>query len=92
MVSSLQPYTEIIGEWVKMGVLRLIALIFCSRIRKVAKDDLVGLHLWLWQPLWTLPGNQFCVSCRVALLVLHQTLQEYLILTQKKNFDLSLSI
>ena len=30
----------------------------CSRIRKVSKDDLVGLHLRLWRHLRTLPWNQ----------------------------------
>ena len=40
--------------------------IFCSsnpipRVREVAEDDLVGLHLRLWRPLWTLPWNQLCV-------------------------------
>ena len=31
------------------------------RVREVAKDDLVGLHLRLWRPLWTLPWDQFCL-------------------------------
>ena len=37
--------------------------LFCSRIRKISKDDLVGLHLWLWWTLWTLPWDQFCFNC-----------------------------
>ena len=49
------------------------------RIREVAKDDLVGLHLRLWRSLWTLSWNQLCVSCWDSLLVLHQALEEYLI-------------
>ena len=52
---------------------------FYSRIREVAKDDLVGLHLRLWRPLWTLSWNQLCVSCWDSLLVLNQALQEALI-------------
>ena len=40
--------------------------IFCScypipRVREVAKDDLVGLYLRLWRPLWTLSWDQLCV-------------------------------
>ena len=40
--------------------------IFCScypipRVREVAKDDLVGLYLGLWRPLWTLSWDQLCV-------------------------------
>ena len=49
------------------------------RIREVAKDDLVGLHLRLWRSLWTLPWRQFCVSCWNSLLVLRKTLQKVLI-------------
>ena len=33
------------------------------RIREVAKDDLAGLHLWLWRLLRTLPWNQFYLFC-----------------------------
>ena len=52
---------------------------FYSRIREVAKDDLVGLHLRLWRSLWTLSWDQLCVSCWDSLLVLNQALQEALI-------------
>ena len=41
------------------------------RIWAVTKNDLVGLHFWLWRDLRTLPWNQFCVSGWDSLLVLH---------------------
>ena len=49
-----------------------------SRIREVAKDDLVGLHLRLRRSLWTLSWDQLCLSCWDSLLVLHQIVQETL--------------
>ena len=48
-----------------------------SRKCEITKDDLVGLHLRLWRPLWTLPWNQLCVSCWDYVLVLHQIVQEF---------------
>ena len=54
------------------------------RVREVAKDDLVGLHLWLWRSLWTLSWDQLCVSCWDSLLVLYQALQEALSWEHKK--------
>ena len=53
-------------------------VLFC-RIWKVAKDDLAGLHFWLWRPLWTLPWYQLCVDRWDSLLVLDPALQELLI-------------
>ena len=45
--------------------------LFIFRIWAVTKNDLVGLHFWLWRDLRTLPWNQFCVSGWDSLLVLH---------------------
>ena len=33
------------------------------RIQENAKNDVVGLHFWLWWTLWTLPWDQFCFHC-----------------------------
>ena len=57
--------------------------IFCSsnpivRVREVAEDDLVGLHLRRWRPLWTLSWDQLCLPGGDSLLVFYQTLQQNL--------------
>ena len=62
--------------------------LFCSRIRKISKDDLVGLHLRLWRHLRTLPWNQLRLRRWDPLLVLHQALQEVLIQYQHKSVSI----
>ena len=52
---------------------------FSSRIWKISKNDLVGLHLWLRRDMWTLPWDQLCVSGWDCLLVHSEALQELLI-------------
>ena len=61
-------------RWVHMSVL----IIMFFRVREVAKDDLVGLHLRRWRPLWTLSWDQLCLPRGDSLLVLYQTLQQNL--------------
>ena len=63
-------------------------LLICPRIRKVSKDDLVGLHLRLWRHLRTLPWNQLRLRRWNPLLVLHQALQEVLIHYQHKSVSI----
>ena len=67
-------------------------IFFLFRIWAVTKNDLAGLHLWIWRDLWTLPWNQLCLCRRDSLLVLHQALQELLIkhLRQRQSFSIEL--
>ena len=57
-------------RWVHMSPL----IIMFFRVREVAKDDLVGLHLRRWRPLWTLSWDQLCFRCWDHPLVLYQAL------------------
>ena len=59
-------------RWVRV----LLSIIMFFRVWEAAKDDLVGLHLRIWRPLWTLSRNQLCVCGWDYLLVLCQTLQQ----------------
>ena len=53
-----------------------IKKIHLCRVREIAQDDMVWLHLQFWGVLWSLPWNQLCLCCRDHLLVFHKTLQE----------------
>ena len=54
------------------------------RVREVAKDDLVGLHLRLRRSLWTLPWDELCVSCWDSLLVFYQAFDKLWVENMKR--------
>ena len=56
---------------ITISVLNLTKNYCLPRIWEVTKNDLDGLHLWLWRLLWTLPRLQLRFLCWDYLLVLN---------------------